>query len=144
MPASTRPIQIDRWAQLGDWKWLKETFSLRHYANNDICHLCTASRSDEAMFYTQTGPSTWLAPAHDPARAASPTDFLGSGMLLAQPGEEIAPPRPTSRPPSTAGPLEPNRRLQDRMRHGEVVCAPTKATWQSLRSLSWLPCQGFI
>jgi hypothetical protein len=39
----------------GDWKWLKETFMFQYYANNNICHICTASKTDPTVFYTQCG-----------------------------------------------------------------------------------------
>ena len=37
----------------GDWKWLREALHLcGHYGRVNICHLCRASRSDEALIYT--------------------------------------------------------------------------------------------
>lgn len=49
--------RIAVWSETrGDWKWLKESFKFDHYANNSCCHLCSASRVDESLLYTQTGP----------------------------------------------------------------------------------------
>lgn len=61
--------RIGIWSETrGDWKWLKETFRLRHYANKSVCHLCGATKEDGASNYMQTGPGAgWrqLRVTHD-------------------------------------------------------------------------------
>lgn len=63
----------------GDWKWLKETFHLRHYANLSCCHLCDASRVDPNLLFTDMGAgAAWRQTriTHEAWMATFPPDGL--------------------------------------------------------------------
>ena len=70
----------------GDWKFLKETFELKHYANNSVCHLCKASRTEPEFLFTNTRPD---APWRN--TATSSTEYLSTFGDNGRPALTLAP-----------------------------------------------------